>query len=242
MRVLRKGICFSGVDGGCNRIGRGGAPSPPGWGGRWRFCRGRPMCRPGHGFSRNLLTGGHIGPPLRGVGRCSEPTEIGAKRCLSLRGGTEPAPYGSNRAGRCVQDGGVWSPRLTEATQVVPSEGPMYLRHGFRQPNFVPKFRASVMGVGPYAPRGDEGRHAGSSCPTGGCGEPPRLPWPAAHSGAFAPAVARKWAGNGAEITPKVSSNLGQSLSHGCAVPAPFAQGSLWGRGMRIAASLRSSQ
>ena len=79
-----------------------------------------------------------------------------------------------------------WSPRLTEATQVVPSEGPMYLRHGFRQPNFVPKFRASVMGVGPYAPRGDEGRHAGSSCPTGGCGESPRLPGPAAHSGASA--------------------------------------------------------
>ena len=126
----------------------------------------------------------------------------------------------------------MWSPRLTEATQVVPSEGPMYLRHGFRQPNFVPKFRASVMGVGPYAPRGDEGRHAGSSCPTGGCGESPRLPWVAAHSGAFAPAVARKWAGNGAEITPKVSSNLGQSLSHGCAVPALFTQGSIALRGM----------
>ena len=142
-----------------------------------RIRRGRPRCRPGHGFSRNLLTGGHIGPPLRGVGRSSEPTEIGAKRCLSLRGGTEPAPYGSNRAGRSTAGcaWGVasasqipkrnlgrqsWSPRLTEATQVVPSEGPMYLRHGFRQPNFVPKFRASVMGVGPYAPRGDEGRHA----------------------------------------------------------------------------------
>ena len=45
--------------------------------------------------------------------------------------------------------------------------------------------RADV-GIGPYAPRGDEGRHAGSSCPTGGCGEPPRLPWVAAHSGASA--------------------------------------------------------
>ncbi len=122
-----------------------------------RIRRGRPMCRPGHGFSRNLLTGGHIGPPLRGVGRCSEPTEIGAKRCLSLRGGTEPAPLqGVEQAG----GGGVWSPRPTEAPLVVPSNGSMYLRHGFRQPNFVPKFRASVMGVGPYAPRGDEGRHA----------------------------------------------------------------------------------
>ena len=31
--------------------------------------------------------------------------------------------------------------------------------------------------------------------PTGGCGEPPRLSWVAAHSGASAPAVARKWVG-----------------------------------------------
>ena len=62
----------------------------------------------------------------------------------------------------------------------------MRLGCGFRQPNFVPKFRASVIGIGPYALRGDEGRHAGSSCPTGGCGEPPRLPWVAAHSGASA--------------------------------------------------------
>ena len=94
------------------------------------------------------------------------------------------------------------------------------------------------MGIGPYAPRGDEGRHAGSSCPTGGCGEPPRLPWVAAHSRASAPAVARKWAGNGAEITLKVSIYAGQSLSQpaadsslctreplgrGCGLPRRFA-------------------
>ena len=35
------------------------------------------------------------------------------------------------------------------------------------------------------------------------------------------------WAGIGAEIIPKVPSNAGQSLSHGEAVTAPFAQGSL---------------
>ena len=64
----------------------------------------------------------------------------------------------------------------------------MYLRRGFRRPNFVPKFGASVIGIGPYALRGtrDGVRHAGSSCPTGGCGESPRLPGPAAHSGASA--------------------------------------------------------
>ena len=33
---------------------------------------------------------------------------------------------------------------------------------------------------------GREGGTPGSSCPTGGCGEPPRLPWVAAHSGASA--------------------------------------------------------
>ena len=53
----------------------------------------------------------------------------------------------------------------------------------------------------------------GASCPTGGCGEPPRLPWPAAHSGAFVPAGARKWVGIAAEIIPKGVINLGQSLS-----------------------------
>ena len=47
----------------------------------------------------------------------------------------------------------------------------------------------------PLRPAGDEGRHAGSSCPTGGCGEPPRLPWVAAHSGASAP----RSRGNGRE-------------------------------------------
>ena len=65
----------------------------------------------------------------------------------------------------------MWSPRPTEATLAVRSEGPMYLRHGFRRPNFGTKFGASVMGIGPY---GEKGKH-------------PQPPGPAAHSGAFAP-------------------------------------------------------
>ena len=75
--------------------------------------------------------------------------------------------------------------------------GPMYLGHGFRRPNFVPKFGASVMGIGPYGEK---------SKPH----QPPRL---AAHSEAAAPAGARKWVGIAAEITPKGASNAGQSLS-----------------------------
>ena len=45
--------------------------------------------------------------------------------------------------------------------------GGVRLGCGFRQPNSETEFGASVIGIGPYALRGDEGRHAGSSCPTG---------------------------------------------------------------------------
>ena len=55
----------------------------------------------------------------------------------------------------------------------------------------------------------------------------PQPPGPAAHSGASASAGARKWVGIAAEIIPKGAINLRQSLSHGEAVTAPFAQGSL---------------
>ena len=75
-----------------------------------------------------------------------------------------------NGAGGRVPFGIRGMPRPTGAAQAVHSNGPMYLRHGLRRQNFRTKFGASVR----------------SSCPTGGCGEPPRLPWVAAHSGAFA--------------------------------------------------------
>ena len=45
-------------------------------------------------------------------------------------------------------------PPPTGATLVVRSNGPMYLGHGFRQPNSETEFGASVMGIGPYALRG----------------------------------------------------------------------------------------
>ena len=47
----------------------------------------------------------------------------------------------------------------------VPVCGPMYRRHGLRRPNFVPKFGASVIGIGPYertgngSPRPPQGRN-----------------------------------------------------------------------------------
>ena len=238
-----KASCFSGVDGGCNRIGRGGALSPHGGGGRWRFCRGRPMCRPVGGSRAEAFPGGHIGPPLREAGRCLG-TNGNWRGTGALRGGAEPAPYRRSGAGRRVQDGGVRSPRPTGATRVMPSNGPMYLRYSFRQPNSEAEFGASVMGIGPYALRGtrDGGRHAGSSCPTGGCGEPPRLPWVAAHSGASA----ARMGGIGSRARQRSSPRC-PSTSDNPSVTAFGRASSLCtreplGTGTRIAASLRSSQ
>ena len=183
--------------------------------------------------------------PVHGRTHRSAPTQCGkhsgdngkwrGKRTFPQRGGTEPAPYRGSGAERSTAGcaWGVasasqipkrnlgrqsWSPRPTGATQVVPSEGPMYLRHGFRRPNFVPKFGASVIGIGPYEK--ERKFH--------------QPPGPAAHSGASAPAGARKWVGIAAKIIPKGAINLGQSLSQ------PAADSSLctrepWGRGMRIA-------
>ena len=134
---------------------------------------------------QRVYPGGHIGPPLRNDWRYSGRT---GNRCETepfQRGGTEPAPY-----------------RRVEADQ---RRGEVTLPYGCnaggaQQRANVPKawlppakFRAEIWGVShrhrPLRPAGDG--TPGSSCPTGGCGEPPRLPWPAAHSGAFAPAGVR---------------------------------------------------
>ena len=72
----------------------------------------------------------------------------------------------------------------------------MYLRHGFRRPNFVPKFGAPVMGIGPY----------------GETGKSQQTPGPAAHSGASA-ARSQGMGGNCGRDHPKRAINLGQSLS-----------------------------
>ena len=185
-----------------------------------RICRGRPACRPGHSSSRDPSAGGHIGPPLRGGGGVPNQRKIGAKTGPCLRGGTEPAPYRRQEQNGC---------------------GGVRLGCGFRRPNFVPKFGASVMGIGPYALWGDG--TPGSSYPTDGCGEPPRLPRSAAHSGASAPrsrgmggSRSRDHPHRGYQPRTIPQSAFGRQL--------PLHKGALpcGGREMRIAASLRSSQ
>ena len=132
----------------------------------------------------------HRSAPTRGGGGVWEPTGIGAKWHLSLRGGTEPAPY-----------------RGAEAFAVGCGHPALRVQRRWCQVTGRCRYR-------PLRPAGGrEGGTPGSSCPTGGCGEPPRLPWPAAHSEASAPAGAKKWVGIGAGITPKRASNAGQSLS-----------------------------
>ena len=84
------------------------------------------MCRPGHVPLRDLFTGGHTGPPLHGVGSVPDQRELAQGESLPQRDGTEHAPCRGIRAGRCVQGGGVWSPRPTGATLAVPSNGPMW--------------------------------------------------------------------------------------------------------------------
>ena len=113
--------------------------------------------------------------------------------------------------------------------------GGVRLGCGFRQPNSETEFGASVMVTPPY------GCNAGGSQRKADVGIGPyekerkfhQPPGPAAHSGASAPAGARKWVGIAAKIIPKGAINLGQSLSQ------PAADSSLctrepWGRGMRI--------
>ena len=125
------------------------------------------------GSRAEACPGGHIGPPLRGYrkrsgtnGNCPE-----TMPCPAGRDGARPY----RGIGADLWRRGAPRERRGEVTPPYGSNA-----GGAQQ-------RADVVGIGPYAPRGDEGRHAGSSCPTGGCGEPPRLPWVAAHSGAFAP-------------------------------------------------------
>ena len=69
--------------------------------------------------------------------------------------------------------------------------GPMYLGHGFRRPNFVPKFGASVMGIGPYGEKG----------------KPHQPPWPAEQS--ICASGHKGWVGHAAEIIPKCPATSG---------------------------------
>ena len=125
------------------------------------------------------FAGGHIGPG----GRSVRQRRAGRDGAHPYRRG-ERADGGEVRYRECTAAGrcghrplretrvaaGCGHPALRVHHRWCAASGPMYLRHGFRRPNFVPKFGASVIGIGPYEKEG----------------KPPRPPGPAAHSEASA--------------------------------------------------------
>ena len=102
-------------------VGAGLCPRPV-FGGRWRFCRGRPACRPV--VRRRFRADTWVRPYAVGEAFRNQRKFVRKRTLPTGRDGARPL-RGSG-AGRCVQDGGVRSPRPTGATQVVPSSGPMW--------------------------------------------------------------------------------------------------------------------
>ena len=186
-------------------VGAGLRPRPV-WGGRWRICRGRPVCRPVGVFWAEVCPGGHIGPPLRDGGGVPKQTEIRAETDLANGAGRSPPPTGGSgsgpAAGRAWGVAGCGHPALREQRRWCVAAG----RRG-RRP-----LRKGEQAALTTLARGAER----SVCASG---------W-------------EEGVGIAAEIIPKVSSNAGQSLSHGCAVPAPFTQGSLALRGTGVRAAV----
>ena len=123
------------------------------------------------GSRAEAFPGGHIGPPLRGYrkrsgtnGNCPE-----TMPCPAGRDGARPLQGAEQACG-----GGVWSPRPTEARQVVRRNGTPRSSCPTGAMQVVPSIQADV-GIGPYGEKS----------------KPHQPPRPAAHSGAFAPAAAR---------------------------------------------------
>ena len=84
-----------------------------------RIRRGRPMCRPGHGFSRNLLTGGHIGPPLRGVEGVPNQRKLARNDAFPCGAGRSPPPTGATEQGGLRRGAPrVWLPPAKFRTEI----------------------------------------------------------------------------------------------------------------------------
>ena len=173
---------LSGVDGACRRIvGADRCVGP------WRVpCGGVP--------GRT-----HRSAPTRG-GRYSEPTENWCEDRPCQRGGTEPAPYGCNRAGRSTA--GCGHPALRVQHRWCAATG---------------RCRHRPLRKGEQAASTSQASGAQRSV----CGADGRNGW--------------KLRQGSSTKGPSTADNPSVSLR----LTAPFTQGSLWGRGMRIAASAR---
>ena len=183
------------------------------------------MCRPVDGSREAACPGGHIGPPLRGAESVPGPTEIGARNDASPSGaGRSPPPTeGAEQGGLRRGAPGVWLPPA--------------------------KFRNGIWGVSHGHPALRVQRRWYPA--KGRCGHRPlrregEVPATTQASGAERSVCAsgrEEMGGNRSRDHPQnVQQRRTIPQSRPLAVPAPFTQGSLWGRGMRIAAlALRAS-
>ena len=198
---------------------RGGVPSPPGFPGSWGM-QGPTDVSAGYVPLRDPFTGGHIGPPLREAESVPEPTGIGAGRNLLQRGGTEQAPYRRrSRPARPGRRGKGYGSNAGSAQQRAD------VPKAWLPPT---KFRVEIWGV-------SHGHR-----PLRGEGE---VPATTQASGAQRSVCASGWE-EGVGIRAGIIPQRGHQpraipQSRPLAVTAPFTQGSLWGRGMQIAASAR---
>ena len=180
------------------------------------------MCRPVNGSREEACPGGHIGPPLRGGGGVPNQRKIGAKTGPFQRGGTEPAPY------RCAAGS-------TQQRADVPRA-------------WLPpaKFRNGIWGVShrhrPLRPAGGRGTARRVVVPYGWLRRAAAI--------ALASGAQRSVCASGCE---EMGGNCGRDHPQSVQQPRTIPQSRLrrasslytrepWGRGMRIAASLRSSQ
>ena len=192
----------------------------------------------------------HRSAPTRWGKRSGDNGNWHGKRTFPLRGGTEPAPLQKN--GSKLAHGGV---RLgcgfrqpnseTEFGASVKVTPPYGCNAGsVQQRADVPKawlpptkFRAEIWGVShrhrPLRPAGDEGRGSARRVvvPYGWLRRVAAIARASGAQRSVCGADGRNGLESEQRSPPKVFINLGQSLSHGCAVPAPFAQGSLSLRG-----------
>ena len=88
---------------------------------------------------------------LRGIGGCGPAGDQGCGR------------FAARLRGTLGRGSGTPSRRALRKVYRSSGSGPMYLRHGFRRPNFVPKFGASVIGIGPYGTRRGAAASAGAA-------------------------------------------------------------------------------
>ena len=175
------------------------------------------------GSRAEAFPGGHIGPPLRGVEGVPNQRELAQDESLPQWGGTEPAPYEGSGAGRCVRRRGapgVWLPPAKFRFGIWGvSQGHPALR--------VQRWwcaAAGRCGHRPLRPAGGRGTARRVVVPYGWLRRAAAIALGSGAQRSVCASGGEGWAGIAAEITPKVSSNLGQSLSQ------PAADSSLYTR------------